>query len=134
MRAMLPRRRRRLGTPGRGEGDADRDYWDESVHYVFSMDEVLSLEADVEVLHSMCLAAVDHVVSTSLGNASGGISIGLGDVLLHTVGWALAQKAGKSAALDPDAKLDPMNTSADGPPWCTSVDAGTPKQENPQCP
>lgn len=80
------------------------------------------------------LPPVDHVVSTSLGNASGGITIGLGDVLLHTTGWALAQKAGKSAALDPDGKLDPMNTSADGPPWCTSVDAGTPKLENPQCP
>ena len=34
------------------------------MHYVFSMDEVLSLEADVEVVHSMCLEAVDHVVTT----------------------------------------------------------------------
>jgi len=40
-----------------------RPYWDESVHYVFSMDEVLSLEAQVEELHRMCLAAVDHVVT-----------------------------------------------------------------------
>jgi glutathionylspermidine synthase len=52
------------GTPGRGRGGVARDYWDESVHYVFPMDEVLSLEADVEVLHSMCLEAVDHVVTT----------------------------------------------------------------------
>ncbi len=51
------------GTPGRGIGGGDRPYWDESVHYTFSMDEVLSLEADVEVLHSMCLEAVDHVVT-----------------------------------------------------------------------
>jgi len=28
------------------------------------MDEVLSLEADVEVVHSMCLEAVEHVVTT----------------------------------------------------------------------
>src|ERR1700754_1292626 len=53
-----------FGTPGRGEGGAPRPYWDESVHYVFSMDEILGLEADVEVLHSMCLEAVDHVVTT----------------------------------------------------------------------
>ena len=33
------------------------------MHYVFEMDEILSLEADVEVLHSMCLEAVDHVVT-----------------------------------------------------------------------
>ena len=34
------------------------------MHYVFEMDEILSLEADVEVVHSMCLEAVDHVVTT----------------------------------------------------------------------
>ena len=52
------------GAPGRGHGGVPRPYWDESVHYTFAMDEVLSLEADVEVLHSMCLEAVDHVVTT----------------------------------------------------------------------
>jgi len=52
------------GIPGRGAGGAARPYWDESVHYTFSMDEVLSLEADVEVVHSMCLEAVEHVVTT----------------------------------------------------------------------
>jgi len=41
-----------------------RPYWDESVHYTFSMDEVLALEADVELLHDMCLKAVEHVVTT----------------------------------------------------------------------
>jgi glutathionylspermidine synthase len=51
------------GIPGRGQGGAPRPYWDESVHYTFSMDEVLSLEADVEVVHSMCLEAVEHVVT-----------------------------------------------------------------------
>ncbi|GAA0378069.1 putative glutathionylspermidine synthase [Acrocarpospora corrugata] len=40
-----------------------RPYWDESVHYVFGMDEVLSLEEQVEELHRMCLAAVDYVVT-----------------------------------------------------------------------
>lgn len=40
-----------------------RPYWDESVHYVFSMDEVLAIEAQVEELHQMCLATVEHVVT-----------------------------------------------------------------------
>jgi glutathionylspermidine synthase len=51
------------GTPASGPGGVERPYWDESVHYVFEMDEVLSLEADVELLHSMCLDAVDAVVT-----------------------------------------------------------------------
>ncbi|MFI9554593.1 glutathionylspermidine synthase family protein [Nonomuraea endophytica] len=41
-----------------------RPYWDESAHYVFTMDEVLELESQVEELHQMCLRAVEHVVST----------------------------------------------------------------------
>ncbi|MFI7440365.1 glutathionylspermidine synthase family protein [Nonomuraea indica] len=41
-----------------------RPYWDESVHYVFSMDEVDALEAQVEELHEMCLRAAGHVVET----------------------------------------------------------------------
>ncbi|MET7466627.1 glutathionylspermidine synthase family protein [Nonomuraea sp. NPDC005501] len=41
-----------------------RPYWDESVHYVFSMDEVEALEAQVEELHEMCLRAAAHVVET----------------------------------------------------------------------
>ncbi len=52
-----------FGTPATGQGGADRPYWDESVHYVFELDEVLSLEADVELLASMCLEAVDAVVT-----------------------------------------------------------------------
>jgi glutathionylspermidine synthase len=40
-----------------------RPYWDESVHYVFDLDEVLAIEADVELLHDMCLKAVDYVIS-----------------------------------------------------------------------
>lgn len=51
------------GTPAAGPGGVERNYWDESVHYVFDLDEVLSLEADVELLHSMCLEAVDTVVT-----------------------------------------------------------------------
>ncbi|MBP2321664.1 glutathionylspermidine synthase [Kibdelosporangium banguiense] len=53
-----------FGTPARDGRGNSRPYWDESVHYVFSMDEILSLEADVELLHSMCLEAVDTVVTT----------------------------------------------------------------------
>ncbi|MFI7696267.1 glutathionylspermidine synthase family protein [Nonomuraea sp. NPDC049655] len=41
-----------------------RPYWDESVHYVLSLEEVESLEEQVEELHGMCLRAVEHVVST----------------------------------------------------------------------
>lgn len=41
-----------------------RPYWDESVHYVFTMGEVLALEETVEELHRMCLDTVDHVVRT----------------------------------------------------------------------
>ncbi|MFL6142787.1 MAG: glutathionylspermidine synthase family protein [Labedaea sp.] len=53
-----------FGTPARSGSGAPRPYWDESVHYVLEMDEVLSVEADVELLHSMCLGAVDNVVIT----------------------------------------------------------------------
>jgi len=80
------------------------------------------------------LPPVDHQVATSLTNTGGGLSIAIGDTLLHTVSWALAQKAGKATLLDPDGVLDPLNTVADGPPWCFAADAGTPKAANPQCP
>lgn len=50
--------------PGRDAAGNSRPYWDESVHYVFEMDEILSLEADVETLHSMCLDAVENVITT----------------------------------------------------------------------
>lgn len=80
------------------------------------------------------LPPVDHVVSTSLTNSNGGLTIALGDTILHTVAWTLTQKAGKSTLLDPDGLQDPQNISADGPPWCFAADAGTPKAQNPQCP
>ena len=51
-----------FGLPARYGDGASRPYWDESVHYVFEMDEILSIEADVELLHSMCLDAVENVV------------------------------------------------------------------------
>jgi glutathionylspermidine synthase len=50
------------GTPARDARGAARPYWDESVYYEFDMDEILALEADVELLHSMCLKAVEQVV------------------------------------------------------------------------
>ncbi|WP_092785965.1 glutathionylspermidine synthase family protein [Actinokineospora terrae] len=53
-----------FGTPARYGGGGLRPYWDESVHYAFEMDEILSVEADVELLHSMCLEAVDNIVLT----------------------------------------------------------------------
>ena len=51
-----------FGTPALDAAGGDRVYWDESVYYEFEMDEVLALEADVELLHSMCLHAVEQVV------------------------------------------------------------------------
>jgi glutathionylspermidine synthase len=39
-----------------------RPYWDESVHYTFTMDEVLRVEEAVEELQGMCLEAADWVV------------------------------------------------------------------------
>lgn len=53
-----------FGKPARAADGSDRPYWDEGAHYEFSLDEVLSLEADVELLQSMCLDAVEHVVLT----------------------------------------------------------------------
>ncbi|SDH68039.1 Glutathionylspermidine synthase [Sinosporangium album] len=39
-----------------------RPYWDESVHYTFSLAEVEDLEDVVEELHAMCMDVVDHVI------------------------------------------------------------------------
>jgi len=59
------------GTPARQGDGSERPYWDESVHYTFEMDEILAMEADVEVLHSMCLEAVENVVLTERYNDFG---------------------------------------------------------------
>ncbi|WP_344975811.1 glutathionylspermidine synthase family protein [Salinactinospora qingdaonensis] len=40
-----------------------RPYWDESVHYTFGADEIRRLEIDVGNLHTMCLEAVDYVLT-----------------------------------------------------------------------
>ena len=53
-----------FGSPGRDANGQVRPYWDESVHYEFDLDEILALEAQVEVLHSMCLNAVEQIVLT----------------------------------------------------------------------
>ncbi|MCM6773820.1 glutathionylspermidine synthase family protein [Nocardia sp. CDC159] len=52
------------GSPGVDTNGQPRPYWDESVHYEFDLDEILGLEAQVEVLHSMCLQACEQVVLT----------------------------------------------------------------------
>jgi glutathionylspermidine synthase len=52
------------GSPGRDRNGRPRPYWDESVHYEFDLDEILGLEAQVEVLHSMCLDACEQIVLT----------------------------------------------------------------------
>ncbi|HWE91411.1 MAG TPA: glutathionylspermidine synthase family protein [Pseudonocardiaceae bacterium] len=46
------------------DGPGGRPRWDESAHYVLEPDEVAALRADAELLHSMCLEAVDTVVTT----------------------------------------------------------------------
>lgn len=53
-----------FGIPARDAAGNSRPYWDESVAYEFEMPEILALEADVELLHSMCLNAVEHVILT----------------------------------------------------------------------
>ncbi|MDU0292024.1 glutathionylspermidine synthase family protein [Saccharothrix longispora] len=53
-----------FGSPSTNADGGPRPYWDESAHYVFDMSEVLALEADVELLHNLCLEAVDNVVLT----------------------------------------------------------------------
>ncbi|WP_225099667.1 glutathionylspermidine synthase family protein [Streptomyces sp. CoH27] len=40
-----------------------RPYWDESAHFVFTLDEVEALEETVGELHRMCLAAAGHIVA-----------------------------------------------------------------------
>lgn len=53
-----------FNTPSADLGGGTRDYWDEAAHYAFDMDEVLALESQVELMHSMCLEAVEHVILT----------------------------------------------------------------------
>lgn len=50
------------GTRGGARGGPD--YWDESAFYEFEMDEILALRADVDLLQSMCLKAVENVIVT----------------------------------------------------------------------
>jgi hypothetical protein len=80
------------------------------------------------------LPAVDAVTTINLGNASGAISLHVGGVLLDAVTWAQSKAAGKSTQLSPGVTDPAMNDNADAAPWCTAVDAGTPKQENLACP
>ncbi|MEU4513246.1 glutathionylspermidine synthase family protein [Nonomuraea wenchangensis] len=44
------------------QGEDGRPYWDESVHYSFTMAQVEDLERVVEELHGMCLDVVDYVI------------------------------------------------------------------------
>ncbi|MFH8630146.1 glutathionylspermidine synthase family protein [Streptomyces lydicus] len=43
--------------------DSLRPYWDESAYYAFTLPEVEALEEVVEELHTMCLAAAEHLVT-----------------------------------------------------------------------
>ncbi|MEN6616803.1 MAG: glutathionylspermidine synthase family protein [Syntrophorhabdus sp.] len=46
-------------------------YWDESVYYEFSSDQIDYLENVTGELYGMCLRLVDHVFDSSLGNRMG---------------------------------------------------------------
>ena len=41
-------------------------YWDESVFYQFSSEEIDKLEAATETLYTMCLELVEHVIRDNL--------------------------------------------------------------------
>ncbi len=47
----------------------DSTYWDESVYYAFTMDEVNRIETATATLWDMCLEAVQHVIDKKLYNA-----------------------------------------------------------------
>jgi glutathionylspermidine synthase len=92
-----------------------RPYWDESVHYVFEMDEVLALEKVVEELHRMCLQAVDHVVTTGRYHV-----LGLPD-------WLAAPIEASWRRRDPYlyGRFD-LRYDGDGPPKLLEYNADTP--------
>ena len=52
------------GIPARMIDGSRREYWDESVCYSFELDEIEAMETSVELVHSMCLEAVEQVILT----------------------------------------------------------------------
>lgn len=46
--------------------DDGSPYWDESVYYQFTSQEIDTLESATQELDKMCLAAVDHIISQNL--------------------------------------------------------------------
>jgi glutathionylspermidine synthase len=44
----------------------DNLYWDESAAYEFKMEEILSIETATNLLHTMCLDAVQHIIDKDL--------------------------------------------------------------------
>ncbi|MEZ4380711.1 MAG: lamin tail domain-containing protein [Nannocystaceae bacterium] len=85
------------------------------------------------------LPDVDFDIPFALTNNSGGIAIGVADVVVDAIQYAVKQAAGKSVSLDPGAYNADLNDDADMTPWCAAVDPygdgdlGTPKAVNPAC-
>ena len=44
----------------------DEPYWDESVYYLFTADEIDAIERATYALDEMCLKAVEHVIEQNL--------------------------------------------------------------------
>ena len=51
---------------GFGFHTTDIPYWDETVYYEFSMDEILFIEKATAKLWDLCLGAVQHVIDNKL--------------------------------------------------------------------
>ncbi len=78
------------------------------------------------------LPPVQHTFGFNLGNASGGITLGLGDVSLHHIGWTTNQAGDTAKQLSPDQTTTEHN-NADIAPWCTAPGMGSPGQPNAVC-
>ncbi len=84
------------------------------------------------------LQGVDYTFDFGLTNTSGGLAVGVADVVIDVTTYS-SSKAGKSTSLDPGSYDADLNNDADMAPWCTAVDPygdgdlGTPKAVNPAC-
>ncbi|HFE44705.1 MAG TPA: hypothetical protein ENJ18_04310 [Nannocystis exedens] len=84
------------------------------------------------------LQGVDYTFDFGLTNTSGGLAVGVADVVIDVTSYS-SSKAGKSASLDPGSYDADLNDDAAMPPWCSAVDIygdgdlGTPKAVNPLC-
>ncbi|MCB9704192.1 MAG: lamin tail domain-containing protein [Myxococcales bacterium] len=111
---------------------------DENCLAVMPGDRILFAH-ETDTLLNGGLPPVDHTFGWSLTNSSGGVAIGVGNVIVDTVTYAKTQAAGKTTALDPGSYDASLNDNADAIPWCVATqpygdgDLGTPKEMNLVC-